>query len=97
LPELSKKVNRGHAADLLLLMSDDYHIDFIVVKTTDESPYKLEISETSLSLNVNLGKLESISFHDEILTFRYGKGHLRMDMALEDISKYFTVEKWRYK
>ncbi|MHA2283030.1 MAG: hypothetical protein ACXAC5_19490 [Promethearchaeota archaeon] len=78
-------------------MSDNHHIDFVVVKKMNESPYKLEISETSLFLNVNLGKIESISFSDEILTFRFNKGHLRIDMAFEDMSRYFSIKKWRNK
>ena len=73
-------------------MSDNHHIDITVVKTQNESPLKLEMSEISFSLTANLGKLESISFSEEILTFQFDKGHLRIDMTFEDICQYFILK-----
>lgn len=73
-------------------MSDNHHIDFIVVKSQNESPYKFEVNETSLSLTANLGKLESVSFSEQILTFEFNKGHLRIDMTFEDICRYFNLK-----
>ena len=73
-------------------MSDNHHIDVTVVKTNNESPFKLEMSETSFSLTTNLGKLESVSFSEEILTFQFDKGHLRIDIAFEDICRYFNLK-----
>ncbi|MFX0086545.1 MAG: hypothetical protein ACFFAU_12815 [Candidatus Hodarchaeota archaeon] len=70
-------------------MSDDHHIDFTVVKTQVESPFKFEISEKSFSLTANVGKLESVSFSEEILTLNFDKGHLRVDMTFQDICRYF--------
>jgi hypothetical protein len=75
-----------------LQMSDNHHIDIVVVKTKNESPPKLEINETNFSLNANLGKLESVSFSEDILTFQFGKGHLRIDMSIEDICKYLNFK-----
>jgi hypothetical protein len=70
-------------------MSNNHHIDLTVVKTQNESPFKLEISETRFSLTANLGKIESVFFSEEILTLKFDKGHLRIDMTFEDIYRYF--------
>ncbi|MFX0185133.1 MAG: hypothetical protein ACFE95_18785 [Candidatus Hodarchaeota archaeon] len=73
-------------------MSDNHHIDVTIVKIKNESPFKLELSETCFSLTANLGKLESVSFSEEILTFQFDKGHLRIDMTSEDICQYFILK-----
>jgi len=73
-------------------MSDNHHIDVTVVKTKNESPFKLEMSETSFSITANLGKFESVSFSEEILTFHFDKGHLRIDMTFEDVCQYFILK-----
>jgi hypothetical protein len=92
LPKPSKKVFNGVFFEYFLQMSDNHHIDVTVVKTQNKSPFKLEMSETSFSLTANLGKLESISFSEEILTFQFCKGHLRIDMAFEDMCDYFILK-----
>jgi hypothetical protein len=73
-------------------MSDNHHIDILLVKTKNESPPKLEINEINFSLNANLGKLESVSFSEDILTFQFEKGHLRIDMSIEDICRYLNFK-----
>jgi hypothetical protein len=73
-------------------MSNNHHIDFTVVRSPDEFPFKLEMNETSFSLTFNLGKLELISFSEEILTFQFDKGHLRIDITFEDICRYFDLK-----
>jgi hypothetical protein len=73
-------------------MSDNHYIDIAIVTIKGESPPKLEISETNFSLNANFGILQSISFSEEILTFKFGKGHLRIDMSFEDMQQYFKFK-----
>lgn len=82
----------GVFSEYFLQMSDNHHIDFTVVKSQTESPFKLEMCETSLYLTANLGKLKSISFSEEILTFQFEKGHLRIDLTLEEIERYLRLK-----
>ncbi|UCG01973.1 MAG: hypothetical protein JSW11_20540 [Candidatus Heimdallarchaeota archaeon] len=92
MPKLSKKVFNDVLFSYFLHMSDNHHIDFTVVKLQDESPFKMEINETSFSLTANLGKLVLVSFSEEILTLQFDKGHLRIDMTFEDIYRYFNLK-----
>lgn len=89
---MSKKEYKGLFFEALLQMSDNHHIDVIVVETKNESPFKFEMSETSFSFTANLGKLQQISFSEEILTFQFDQGYLRVEMTYEDICHYFILK-----
>ncbi|MHA2328911.1 MAG: hypothetical protein ACXACR_10370 [Candidatus Hodarchaeales archaeon] len=89
---MPKKIFNGVFFEYFLIMSDNHHIDVNIVKKADESPFKLEISATRLSLNADMGKLEAISFSDEVLTFQFNKGHLRIELAIDDINNYLSLK-----
>jgi hypothetical protein len=73
-------------------MSDNHHIDVVIAITKNESLPKLEISETYFSLNANFGALQSVSFSEEVLVFQFVKGHLRIDMSIEDMYQYLNFK-----
>ncbi|MHA1977081.1 MAG: hypothetical protein ACW98F_11485 [Candidatus Hodarchaeales archaeon] len=73
-------------------MSDNHNIDLTAVKAKKDSPFKLEMSETNFSFTGNLGKLEQVSFIEDILTFKFDKGCLRIAFSHEEIDHYFSIK-----
>lgn len=71
-------------------MADNHHIDITISKVENEVPFKLEMSETSCSLTADLGKLEFVSFTDDLLTFSFANGQICIDMTLEDIKQHIS-------
>ena len=91
----SKIVKQSLKSFILLYclhMSDNHYIDVSFVKTENESSLNLEICETRYSLIANFGKFESISFSEEVLIFKFTKGHLRIDMTVEEMCKYLILK-----